>query len=128
MSLTDNWSRLSRPANYAIRLFVGGDGASFRRDITISEGGTPVDLTGVTPSAEISTQEGSLIVAMTATVTNAAAGQIRISLTKEEVVAVDWPFDGPFRGGNMIRGRWHLALEDGTTRTIAMSGEVTVMR
>jgi hypothetical protein len=65
---------------------------------------------------------------MTATVTNAAAGQVRISLTKEAVVAVDWPFDGPLRGGITIRGRWHLALDDGTSRAVALSGDVTVTR
>jgi hypothetical protein len=109
---------------------LGGTGQSFRRDfqILVGDPSAAEDLTGVTPSAEIRTLDDALLVTMTATVTDAANGWVRVTLTREAADAIEWPGDGPITGKRTIRGRWHLRLDDGTTSMPVIAGDVTVTR
>lgn len=128
--LSDTIKRTTKPGRMPIELFVGGEAQSFQRDIQILVGdpATAEPLTDVTPSAEIRSLEDDLLVEMTCTVTDAANGWVRVSLTAAQANAITWPDDGPIRGSRAVRGRWHLRLDDGTTNMPVIAGDVTVTR
>jgi hypothetical protein len=130
MALSDTIQRIARPGQLPLEIFLGGTGQSFRRDfqILVGDPSAAEDLTGVTPSAEIRTLDDALLVTMTATVTDAANGWVRVTLTREAADAIEWPGDGPITGKRTIRGRWHLRLDDGTTSMPVIAGDVTVTR
>lgn len=56
-------------------------GAAFARTITYKVNGSVQNLTGYSFTAQVRTTGGTLAVTMTCTVTNAAAGELSISMT-----------------------------------------------
>lgn len=128
MALPDDVKKVKKPLRIPIELFIGGDGQSFLRSWTLSIAGNPVDLTGVTPVAEIRTLDDSLICEMTATITDAVNGVVEVSMTRETSDAIAWPDDGALSGQRAIRGRWHLRLDDGSASIPLITGDVWVTR
>jgi hypothetical protein len=130
MPLSDVIARNDEPGTYNLTIFVGGDGQSFRRDLTIGTG-TPVvaqDLAGVTCSAEIRSATDELVALITTTVTDAATGAIRLTMTRAQCDAIAWPATGQIAGKRAFRGRWHLRLDDGTVSIPVLAGDVEVIR
>jgi TRAP-type mannitol/chloroaromatic compound transport system substrate-binding protein len=128
MALSQAFKNSKKPARLPIEIFVGGDGQSFQPNWQIKEGGTAVDLTGVTVRAEIRTLDDSLLAVMAGSVTVAAEGRIQVALTREAADAISWPEDGPLTGLRSIRARWHVALDDGVTVTPIVTGDVWASR
>lgn len=130
MALSDTIKRIAKPGRMPLEIFVGGDGQSFQRDFQILVGSPAAaeNLSGVTPYAEIRTEDDALLVAMTATVTDAANGWVQVTLTRAAADAIGWPDDGPLRGQRSMRGRWHLRLDDGATSMPIIAGDVMVTR
>ena len=128
MALSTAIKEIERPGRLPIEIYLGGDGQSFQRGFTITIDSAAQDLTGVTPSAEIRTLDDSLLVQMTAVVVSAAAGTVRVSMTRATADAIEWPTNGPILGQRTIVGRWHLRLDDGTTSMVVLTGDVVVTR
>lgn len=130
MALSDTIKRIAKPGRLPIEIYVGGDGQSFQRDfqILVGDPAAPEPLSGVTPTAEIRTLDDSLLCEMTCVVTDAVNGWVKVTLTRETADAVSWPCDGPYTGQRVIRGRWHLRLDDGATSMPVIAGDVWVTR
>jgi len=130
MALPDALRQIEAPGPYDLSIFVGGSGQSFEADVMIATQAGATDLTGVTPTAEVrSLDDATVLAVITATVrTPAAGGVIRLTMTKAVADAIAWPsFTAP-NGSRIIRGRWHLALEEGTTRAVVLAGAAEVIR
>lgn len=130
MALSDTIKRIARPGILPVELFIGGDGQSFQRDfqILVGDPAAAEPLTGVTPSAEIRDLADNLLATMTATVTDAANGWVRVTMTRDAVDAVPWSGDAPLRGQKQHVGRWHLRLDDGATSMPVIRGDVFLTR
>jgi hypothetical protein len=128
MALSTAIKQIERPGRLPIEIYVGGDGQSYQQGFTITVDSVAENLTGVTPTAEIRTLDDSLLATMTAEVVSAAAGTVRISMTRAAADAIEWPPNGPILGQRSIRGRWHLRLDDGATSMVVIAGDVVVTR
>lgn len=132
MALPDEYKRAAAPGVLDLSIFVGGSGQSWQRDVWMSHGAPlgPTDLTGVTPTAEVrSLDDGTVLATIAAAVVApAAGGQVRLTMTKVVADAIAWPGFGAPNGSTVLRGRWHLALDDGATRAVVLRGDVEVIR
>jgi len=132
MTIPAELLRIDTPGVYALSIFVGGTGQSFQRDFTVAYGSplAPVDLTGITPSAEVrSLDDATLLATITAAVVSpASAGIVRLTMTPTVADAIAWPAVSAPNGSKIIRGRWHLALTEGAARVVVLRGDCEVTR
>lgn len=133
-SLPDTILRTSEPGVLDLKIFVGGSGESFMRDVQIWYG-TPritLDLTNITPTAFVRTLDDSANLATIAcTVVSIPLGRIRLTMAKAVADAIAWPTFGSPIGQQVIRGRWHLALTDTATvanTVVMLRGACEVLR
>ncbi len=132
MALPDNILRINEPGVLDLKIFVGGGGQSFMRDVQIwyDTPRVPLVLTGITPTALIRSLDDSTTIATIAcSVTSPTLGRIRLTMTKIVADAIAWPTFGSPIGQQVLRGRWHLALTDTTPNTaIVLRGACDVLR
>jgi len=130
MALPDVMRQIESPGAYDLSIFVGGAGQSFEVDIAVATSGGPVDLTGITPVAEVRSLDDSVVLAVMVAAVRApaSAGVVRVTMTKTIADAIAWPAFSSPNGSRIIRGRWHLALEEGTTRAVILAGAAEVIR
>lgn len=130
MALPDALRQIEAPGVYDLSIFVGGAGQSFELDVVLSTTGGPVDLTGVTLAAEVrSLDDATVLAPLTAAgVAPLTDGKVRLTMTAAVADAIAWPAFTAANGSRVIRGRWHLAILEGTTRAVVLAGAAEVLR
>lgn len=120
MSLPDAWLETSSPGKLPTWSVVSG--RTFQRRYQV-QAGTPlaaVPLTGCTVSAEICDRTGATIIVMTATITDAANGWIKVSLTPTETEGISFPDDHPPKSNKEIIGRSDIVITDSAGARISV--------
>lgn len=78
-------------------------GSTFSQVVNVSEGGSPKNLTGWIARAEIrrSKTNATILQAITATITDAANGEITLGITAADTASL-----------NVVKGWWDLEIDD----------------
>ena len=112
MALPDAWLEIESPGAFPAWTVVSG--RTFQRRYQVQAGAplVAVPLTGCTVSAEIADRFGSTIVVMTAAVTDAANGWVRVRLTPAETGGMSFSADQPIKANRGIIGRADVVVTD----------------
>jgi len=108
-------STIARPGQYDLVIYAGD---SVRREVLVREqGGTPVDLTGYIPRAQIRDRAGGkLLAAFIATIPTPSSGVIELLLDTVQTRLLPGA------------GVWDLELDGGITNTVTiLAGSVKVV-
>jgi hypothetical protein len=105
---------MSLPQSYALNLYRGDTFPFAARIWADTVGGTPADLTGTTPAAQLRDEQGSLILTMTCTVTMPNIVNITIPATA-------WP------ASTTDRARWDLQLTGPNGVRTVVAGPVQIV-
>jgi len=116
------------PGTTSICLYVGGTASGWRESWVIQDGGSPVDLTGVSAELDFRSACDDRIILGSASVTSPTLGAITLSLTEAQVASFPLPGDAPRAGNKLHLGRFNLALIDDVGRWVIARGDVWGIR
>lgn len=120
MTLPTAWLETTAPAKLPIWSVVSG--RTFQRSLQIQSGAplVPVDLTDCTAQAVISDRTGTLIIAMTATITDDINGWVQVRLTPTQTEAMGFPADHPPGSNRAIIGRADVVITDASNDKVSV--------
>lgn len=119
---------ISTPGTYDLTLYQGSD-LSVPLVIAQDAAGTPWDLTGCSARAKVRPDFVSApILALTAAVTDAAAGAVTVSATVADISTVAIPGGTPVTSRLVGLGEWDLELFIGSNVIRVLQGTATLSR